>query len=160
MRYRPSYLLPLLLLATAASACGDSDSPEIGADQRFTCVMEDRRDLYSPNLVKSGPAGYQVRLMASDPGPPVRGDNVWTFELIEPNGAVATDVEVAIDPRMPDHGHGTPVTANVTAPEATGTAYTAGPINLFMPGLWVVHVNLARGGELLDTVDFSFCIDG
>ena len=58
---------------------------------------------------------------------------------------------------MPDHGHGTSVSATVTANQ-DGT-YRAAPLYFFMPGVWRVSFSVPAN-QLSDVGDFYFCIPG
>ena len=140
------------------AGCGGGDDGDKFAS--VPCSRESRKDVYAASMMKSGAAGYQVRLLESTPAPPQKNDNAWRFELLNPAGGTVTSAAVTVFPFMPDHGHGTPIQVQVTAPGAGETAYRASPINLWMPGLWRINVQVSEAGKSVDTVEFFFCIDG
>lgn len=136
------------------------DAAPIDAALSSYCSTEDRDDDYLPGMSKVGESGHTVVLVSSDPGPPAKGDSSWIIQALDPKGAAVDDLDVDAFPFMPDHGHGTPVTA-IATPEGSGGRYEVSPINLFMTGLWTVRLALVDpdAGEL-DRVTFAFCVDG
>jgi hypothetical protein len=169
MRSKP---VLMVLLAALAPACGGDDTPAT-ADAGYDCSQDDRGEVFSAGMSKTGPAGYQVALADALPSPPRKNDNTWTVALTAPGGAAVTDESVAPLLCMPDHVHGTPIVATVT-PIGEGT-FTVAPLNLYMAGLWEITL-LVRDGDSteelppacqpvssalrLDEVQFRFCIDG
>jgi hypothetical protein len=155
---RVSFLLTVSL-TFGLVACG-TDHAKTEAPSGADCTRDARKDVYAASMMKSGTAGYQVRLLESVPAPPQKNDNSWRFEVVDPNARTVSDASVAVVPFMPDHGHGTPIPVVVTAPAAAETAYRASPINLWMPGLWRVSMQISQSSKLVDTVEFFFCIQG
>jgi hypothetical protein len=128
----------------------------------MVCDQETRDDDYVAGMshTDTGDNGWQVILLSSDPGPPARGDNAWTVQVVDDQEIARDDIDIAVFPFMPDHGHGTPVTAEVT-PSGTDGVYAIDPINLYMPGFWVVRLTLldqGTGAEL-DRVLYRFCVE-
>lgn len=124
-----------------------------------SCEEEERADEFVAGMEKEGANGLvYVTLLDSDPAPPIRADNRWTVEMRDAAGMPVVDAEIDVEPRMPDHGHGTPVVTMVTAGETDGE-YVLDPVNLFMQGYWEVNIDvvLSDGGE--DAVMFPFCVD-
>jgi hypothetical protein len=150
----------LLLLAALASACGGGHAGhghDAGAEF-VTCVGESRADVYTPGLEKAGRLGAaRVRLLESDPAPPIRGDNRWTVEIVATAGAPLDGLVISVTPFMPDHQHGTPVKAVVTAAGTPGR-YHLSPVNLFMAGLWQITIDLRNSTGLRDQAVFAFCV--
>ncbi len=66
---------------------------------------------------------------------------------------------VVATPLMPDHGHGTPINAEVTELTTPGE-YEVTPVNLWMPGLWEITIEVTNGADVSDAVTFAFCIEG
>jgi hypothetical protein len=154
--------------AALAAACGGGGDGEGPAEtpgptpgSGIDCERETRDDPYVPGRVVDGERGvFQVTLVASDPAPPDKGDNTWTLEVTERAGGQPVDgATIEITPFMPDHGHGTPIRAQVTAGGAPGV-YRAGPVNTWMPGYWEVSVSVVGSDGRSDRVVFKLCIEG
>jgi hypothetical protein len=143
----------LLVLA----ACGDDGAPAAAdAAPRIPCADDPRTDAFALGMIKTGPAGLGVRIDAAEPAPPARFSNAWTVAVLDPAGAPAAGVAIAVQPFMPDHGHGTPV--EVVVSELDGGRYRLEPLELWMPGLWEVRLELT-GIEPTDRIVFRVCIE-
>ena len=134
-----NHVLALGLL-TACSSSGGDTTP----DATNPCVNETRADTFVVGLDKPGVAGLlDFKLMSASPAPPARGDNTWIVEVSSmTSGVVGGPVSGAamlVTPFMPDHGHGTPITVNVTSMPTAGQ-YQLTPVNLWMPGYWETTV--------------------
>jgi hypothetical protein len=143
-----------------AGACGGDghDEHEFDAGEFVTCVGESRADTYAPGLEKAGGEGtVRIRLIQSEPAPPVKGDNRWTVDVVDMTGAPLDGLTIEVDPFMPDHQHGTPVKALVTPTGAPGR-YQVTPVNLFMAGLWQITIDMKTATGLRDRAVFSFCV--
>ena len=151
-----------LLLALGLSGCGShhQGSSGGGADGAMaTCAMEPRALAYAAGMQLPGMNQlFVVTLLASDPGPPWKGDNTWMLRVAGSDGAPADNLMLAVVPFMPDHGHGTPIKVRVT-PSAGGN-YKLERVNLFMAGLWQVTITIKTGDNKVDQVMFPFCIEG
>src|SRR5690606_7101789 len=101
---------------------------------------------------------FQVSIVDANPAVPIRGDNAWTLGITDEAGAPVTDVSLRIEPRMPDHGHGTPVQAEVTPLGAEGH-FLVEPLNLFMAGLWEVRFDLTDAQGVEERIVFAVCVD-
>jgi hypothetical protein len=153
-------LIPALLAATLAACGGDDDDTAVDPDASVDCsLVMAGQDEYTPGMEKIGDNGYTVRLLTSVPGPPVRGDNAWTVLVLDDTQTAAGGITIDVDPFMPQHGHPTPIEAVVTEVGDPGE-YTLDPVNLFMPGVWEVTIELSEADTLVDDVMFAFCIDG
>ena len=106
-------------------------------------------------ITKSSSEGLTVELSESSPAPPELFDNKWTVTLSDGAGPMA-GATVTVDTWMPDHGHPSPKTVSVT--EIGDGKYELFPVNLFMPGLWEVTVNVEDGAGSSDSVTFQFCM--
>ncbi len=149
-----------LLLLGVATACGDGGA---GGDDDVDAAPPDagdrQGDTYVAGLEKTGRnGGVFTRLVDAVPAPPERGDNRWVLEVVDRDGGPRSDCALTVDPRMPVHQHGTPVVARVT-PEGAPGRYVLEPVNLFMPGLWEVTIDLDCGG-VVDEVLYAFWIEG
>src|SRR5688500_9755323 len=103
--------LPILLVATLATACGGEDTPP-SADAGLDCSQDPRGEVFTAGMTKGGGAGYGVRLDDALPSPPAKGDNAWTVRVLLGGAGPVSSDEVQLVPRlcMPDHNHGTSVT--------------------------------------------------
>ena len=144
----------LTLLLAASPACGE-DEPQ-GAE--VNCDLETRDDAYVANLEKAG-TQVSVVLMESIPAPPRKDDNTWMIRIQDEAGAPLSGLSMVVTPWMPDHGHGTldpPIVTELSEPGE----YEVNPVDLRMPGLWEVTVEVADGTGLEDEVTFAFCVEG
>lgn len=120
------------------------------------CVVETRDDDYAVGLSKAG-AFVTASFISADPAPPGRGDNTWVLNFSDSDGAPIDGLEIEVTPTMPDHDHGTPIVAVVTATGVAGE-YRITPVNLFMAGYWEVAFDVTLGDEQ-DSVAFGFCVE-
>ncbi|HET6585249.1 MAG TPA: FixH family protein [Nannocystaceae bacterium] len=144
-------------MAEADDDAGDEDA---GADEDATardCTTEMRADHYALGLRKVGSA-FTVQFVDALPAPPARGDNTWRVMVTDDGGAGLSDLALGATPFMPDHGHGTTVATTVT-PGAVPGEYVLDPVNLFMPGLWEVTLEMTTPDATTDEVVFRFCVD-
>jgi hypothetical protein len=145
------------LIPSVLAACGGGDDDGYADDGSYDCATEDRADVFAVGLARPGEKGtLTVRLMASTPAPPSRGDNTWSIELVDAAGAPVTGAAVEVVPFMPDHRHGTGIKAKIT--EQGAGLYQAAPVNLWMPGLWEITVEATPAGGAEDRAVFRFCI--
>ena len=142
--------------AVLAAACADP----VQDDGTLRCDTETRADIYAPDMMAVGNDGlFRIRLLESVPGPPEKGDNNFTIELLEGGADVAVpDATLSVTPFMPDHNHGTSIVPTVT-PATQAGQYEIDRINLWMPGLWEVRIDVDDQTDT-DEVVFSFCIEG
>jgi hypothetical protein len=122
-----------------------------------TCEAETRDDEFAIGLSKSGSL-VQASFVSADPAPPIKGDNTWVLELEDLQGEPLTGVTIVAIPMMPDHGHGTAITTEVTALEVPGR-YQLTPVNLFMTGFWEITLELTLAGGETDSLVFGFCVE-
>lgn len=142
-----------------AAACSDGDEGSSGGASPATgCAADDRKDIYTAGLTK--PAGaFSVKLIDATPGPPIKGTNAMTLEVLDADGRPVSDATVTVTPWMPDHAHGSAVKPVVTS-LGDGT-YSVEKVYLAMAGLWQIKVAVqpAAGGALQEAT-FQFCLDG
>jgi len=147
------------LFLALATGCGDDGSSADAALAEQNCATDDRAPEFAIGLAATGANGYTLAIEAATPFPAARGDNAWTVAITDGAAAPAAGLQIAVDPRMPDHGHGTPIVAVVTETGTAGT-YEIDPINLWMPGYWEIGVQLSdSGGSPLDAATFKVCVD-
>lgn len=147
-----------LALVLAGGACSSDDH---GGDDgaTYNCEAETRDEQFLAGMQKVGPGGVQVTLASATPAPPGRDDNTWVVQLAQ-GGTPLAGATVKVVPFMPDHRHGTSVPVVVTeSTEAIGQ-YELSPINLWMPGLWEITIEVTPQGGTRDEVVFRFCITG
>jgi hypothetical protein len=156
--------LALLLssFAVALLACSSDSGGSTGnggaASTATGCAADHRKDIYTAGLTK--PAGaMSVKLLDSDPGPPIKGTNELTIEVLDASGQPVDGATVTVTPWMPDHAHGSAVKPTVTP--AGGGKYTVANVYLSMAGLWQLKVDVQpAGGSALPEAIFQFCLDG
>lgn len=165
--HRPLFLLAASALALGAGsvACGgDHDDMHDGGHHHdggmaMNCSDDPRADTYAAGLEKASENGhFTVTLRTADPAPPAKGDNTWTIEIRDAGGTPVEGATLTVTPWMPDHGHGTSIDVQVAAGSDPGT-YVLSSIDLRMPGLWEVTIEIDAGG-VTDSVVFAFCVEG
>jgi hypothetical protein len=144
------------LCAALVLGCGD----DAGGDGELRCDQETRADQYAPGMIATGDDGvFRIVLVESLPGPPEKGDNQFTLEVLEAASDTAVpSATLSVTPFMPDHNHGTPITPIVSDGASPGE-FQVDRINLWMPGLWEVQIGVSAGPSE-DRVVFAFCIEG
>ena len=147
---------PFLGVVLALGACGGHDGGH-DAGTSYNCAAETRDDEFVLGLTKTGEAGrLEFKLLTADPAPPARGDNTWQLQLSTLAGpAPVSDASMSVRPFMPDHTHGSGKSVVVTPLTEPGQ-YELSPVNLWMPGLWEVTIQVS--GASGDRVVFRFCL--
>jgi hypothetical protein len=149
-------------MAVSIGGCGHDDSDGHHGDAApVNCEVETRDDDYVAGLSRTGDGTIEVVLVESTPAPPAKGNNTWHLRVLDSAGTPLDGLTVQVTPFMPDHGHGTPVTTEVTELAEPGE-YEVALVNLWMPGLWEVTVEVddPAQAEVSDSVVFRFCIEG
>jgi hypothetical protein len=155
------------LALAAVAGCGSggeapSDGAALSADGAFTtCDTETRAMPYQAGMQVMSSAGvFTIKLLGSTPAPPIKGQNTWTLEVDEAaTGTPLDDLDLSVNPWMPDHGHGQPVPVGVT-PAGAGT-YTLAPVYLYMSGFWQVKMTIVAAqlaGNNTDSGLIPICI--
>ena len=153
----------ILALAVAVAvfggggACSDDATDDGGTT--YNCEAETRDEQFLAGMQKQAPGGTLVALTSAMPAPPGRDDNTWAV-AVSKSGAALAGATVKVTPFMPDHRHGTSVPVVVTPDPATPGHYELSPINLWMPGLWEITIDVTPAGGMRDSVVFRFCITG
>jgi hypothetical protein len=147
-------LFLILGVVLGLGACSDD-----GHDgTSYNCAAETRDDEFVVGLSKPGEGSQlEFKLMSSDPAPPARGDNTWVLQLSTMAAPVTpvTGAAMSVTPFMPDHEHGSGKTVTVTPMTEPGQ-YRLEPVNLWMPGLWEITVQVS--GATSDRAVFRFCL--
>ncbi len=118
----------------------------------------DGRGVELPGLEVETEHGLTLRLLQAEPPEQIVGDNAWLFELDqggEPMGGLSDSVVVT--PFMPDHGHGTAVAVSVA--EIAPGQYELSPVNLRMPGYWLITVEIAIAEGDTEVAQFGVCVE-
>ena len=156
-------LWPVLAVSVPVLGC-DGDGMMAGSDEADDdsaesrdCTDELRAEEYVLGLRKVGSA-FSVQFVEALPAPPSRGDNTWRVMVTDMAGAGMSDLAIAATPFMPDHQHGSTVRTEVTEGAIPGE-YVLSPVNLFMPGLWEVTLEMTAPDGTEDEVMFPFCVD-
>jgi hypothetical protein len=149
-------LVLAVALASSAGACGGDDHD---GSATYNCEAETRDEQFLAGMQKLAPGGTLVSLMSAMPAPPGRDDNTWEIDVARDGGPV-DGATVKVTPFMPDHRHGTSVPVVVTPVAETPGRYELSPINLWMPGLWEITIDVTPAGGTRDSVVFRFCITG
>ena len=150
-----------LLMTAAGAACSGDD--EDGGDTQNPppatgCAADGRKDVYTAGLSK--PAGsFSVKLVESRPGPPIKGTNAMTLEVLDASGQPLDGATITVTPWMPDHAHGSAVKPEVTP--LGGGKYDVEKVYLAMAGLWQIKIAVQPpGATTLEETMFQFCLDG
>lgn len=156
--------LLLAVLGAGLAGCGGSGGADAadGSALLYSCKTETRAVPYEPGLSRPSTAGQStIVLLTSEPGPPVKGSNDWTIEILDTSGAPESGLAITAKPFMPDHGHGTSVTPVITPVSGKAGTYLVSPLYLYMPGYWEVTFTWqpATGAEAGSAV-FPICIPG
>jgi hypothetical protein len=154
--------LPIALAATLF-ACSSDSQPSGGGSNVSPAgvggrVADGQADVYAPGLTKAA-GTMTVKLVEAKPGPPVKGNNELTLEVLDASGQPVDGATVTVTPWMPDHAHGSAVKPTVTP--TGGGRYHVTDVYLAMAGLWQIKVDVqpAGGGALQEAV-FQFFLDG
>jgi hypothetical protein len=143
----------------AEPAPGDGGFIDPDADTFIPCTGDPRAERYAAGMQKTAPKGQlSVTLLSSDPGPPIKGTNVWTLLVSDSGRAPQTGATVKVKPFMPDHGHGSPAKPVISALPDAGQ-YKVTPLYLFMAGLWEITLDVTTASGVQDAVVFRFCIE-
>jgi YtkA-like len=153
-------ILRLGALALVA-ACGPTSSSGGGAAPHSVCDTDPRAMSYAVGLSQSATGGgaVKVRFVDAMPAPPSKGLNTWTIAVTDGSGAPVTGATITVKPFMPDHGHGSSITPRVMPMTAEGT-YQVTLLDFFMPGIWQNTLTITTPSGPVETVVFTFCIDG
>ena len=135
-------LLAAPLLVAACDTDDDDHADDGHSHEHGTTVdpSEDPRvDEVEVGLTKEGDA-VSISLLGATPSEPIRGDNAWTLRVTDAAGAPLEDFTVAVQPWMPDHGHGTTQAAEITYRDAGEVHFD--PLHLYMAGLWELRFTI------------------
>jgi hypothetical protein len=147
----------LALVSSLVPACADDG----GGEDPVDCVAMTTDDEFVIGLHKLGDNGlYDFTITSFMPAPPQRHLNEWTMSIMStsaPAAPLAATETLAMTPYMPKHGHGAGIDVDI-APMPTAGEFKFSTINLHMPGLWEVTVEVDPGAANYDKVVFKPCI--
>ncbi len=147
-----SFRLTMFLTLAAVAACGGSSQ----SGDVVNCTNDPRVAAYAPNLsVNSTGGGMKFVLVSSDPAPPAKGTDTWALRVTDTSGQAMSGLSLSAVLFMPDHGHFSPVTPQITS--NGGGNYTATNLYFFMPGVWRITFNVASPS---DSAVYQLCIPG
>lgn len=166
-------MLSALLAPLICVGCADSSEPwtpegssttapggTTSANRPAAGAEETRGDVYAPGLSKFGEsATFQIVLLESSPTPRDTGKYTWRIEVRDSVGQSIEGAEVVAEPTMPQHGHGTYPTTTPGTPTEVAGEYLLEAMDLFMPGLWHVEIDISWEEEN-DRVVFRFDLEG
>jgi hypothetical protein len=145
----------ILAAALIAGCGGGSSTPDAG--DVVNCQDDPRVFAYAPNLTVTSAGGtLKFVLVESDPAPPARGNDTWTLRVTDASGQPMANMSLSVQTLMPNHGHGSSVTPQIT--NQGGGNYRVTPLYLFMPGVW--RIRFFPTTSPTETADFWFCVQG
>ena len=145
--------IPLLLAACDDGESSDDAMNDDGSTAR-ACDDEERDD-FSIGVERAG-TSLTLAIHDAMPSDPIRGDNAWTV-AISKDGEMQPGAAIEVKPWMPDHGHGTPVKIEIT--DMGEGQYMLDPLNLFMAGLWEVHLDVTLEDGTNEELVFHACVE-
>ncbi len=149
----------VVALLIGVGACGEDSEGTPDTPDAFVenCSDDSRAHTYTPGLTVTSDDGMKVVLVSAVPAPPVRFDNTWEVQILDAQDQPMEASSFVVEPYMPDHGHGTSEPPLPQAGSELGS-YEMGPFDLWMPGIWQVHM-IVTHGEDTSRATFTFCID-
>jgi hypothetical protein len=144
----------------AAEPVTEADAGVEASTEPPVCAADQRAETYTPGLVAKGESGvFSVSLLSISPAPTAKGDNSWQLRVVDADGAPVDGLTIAIKPFMPDHGHGSSITPQIT-PQGADGRYDITRLNLFMPGLWQITLSMTAASGAADKAVYTFCVGG
>jgi len=132
------------------------------ADTSTACAVMTDVDTYVANMAKPGKSKIMTfQLVQSNPGPPIKGKNVWNVKITDAAG-IPVSKGLAVRVWMPRHGHDSQSAAGISYDAAT-SQFTLNPVNMStMGGTWRVTLTVNDDSVPvvpIDAADFDFCVD-
>lgn len=151
-------LISAALIAGGLILSGCSDHGHTETQSANSCGMA--ADTFSAGMQKTGTQQkLNIKLMTATPAPPAKGDNTWVIQVSDTANMPIDGATIQVTPFMPEHGHGSSIDVIVT-PKGSGGKYTLEPINLSMPGVWEITIDITTATGTSDSLKFAFCIEG
>jgi hypothetical protein len=148
----------VLALVSSLAACADDGGNDPAP---VDCVKETSDDELTIGFSKPGDNGlYTFAITSVSPAPPARFLNEWTLSIMStasPAAPLPATETLAMTPYMPAHGHGAGVDVEIS-PMPTAGEFKFSSINLHMPGIWDVTIEIDPGADNYDKVVLKPCI--
>ncbi len=125
----------------AASSTGSGPEPQLGSSWQF--------------VVTSNDGTYQVRYRV-DPSDFEVGDLFAMRVEVERADGAPFEAQLAVDARMPEHGHG--MNREPVVERASEGAFEVQNLLFHMPGYWEVYLDLTRGA-VTERAQFSLDLE-
>jgi hypothetical protein len=149
----------LMVTTTLCAGCDSASETLVQADPE-PATTEALGDTYLDGLDKDGDAQLmRLELTTSSPEPKYTGNYTWTLSVFDVEENPIAGAEVIAEPTMPAHGHGTFPKVTL-GDEVEPGRYELVDMDLFMPGLWRISVEVRWGSDSVDTSHFEFDLQG
>ncbi len=158
----PTFLALAGLWACPSDTTDDSAAPDSGHDNHHAESCGIATDHFMVGMTAAGEQGVvDVVLVAADPAPPDKGDNVVTVQAVDAIDGTALDgATLTLAPFMPEHGHGSsPESFSLTATGNPGE-YVTETFDLFMGGVWDLTFQVTTAAAESDEATFRLCVEG
>jgi hypothetical protein len=99
---------------------------------------------------------FRLSFTASEPAIPINLLHTWALHVETPDGQPVDDAIIAVDGRMPQHGHGLPTRPQVTQ-NLGGGDYLVEGMKFQMGGWWVIEFDITVDGQT-DQVSFNLML--
>jgi hypothetical protein len=151
-------LVLVMVFTLPSQACGSSEDDGHADDHSMAVDPCDdpRVDDFRVGTTIEGDS-LRMTILDASPAFPIRDDNAWTVMLTDRAGISLENVELTVEPWMPDHGHGARIDVEVTE-RGDGELHLE-PLRLHMAGVWEVSFHVTREAEPLETLVLTVCVD-
>lgn len=140
------------------AACDGDNEPHGHPDGGHTGTECQGIPDYFAGMQASGVGGTVVKLLDSEPAPPVAaGHNTWTVELRDAAGTLLDGASIVARTWMPAHQHGE--TPPAVTPLGNGR-YRLAPVYFRMPGEWEITFETTLADQSSDSPVIELCIPG
>jgi len=100
---------------------------------------------------------FEVTIRPETEPVPFNRIHTWTLRVVATEGGAPVEgASIAVDGRMPEHGHGLPTEPEVTA-ELDGGDYRVEGVRFNMAGWWEFSFEISAGGQT-DRVTFNLAL--
>lgn len=152
-------VLAALALAACSSTAGGGSTGGTTTNDSI-CASDSRATPYAIGLSAKGINGkLTATFVDALPAPPAKGLNTWTVKLTDAMGSPVSGATITVKTLMPDHGHPSSITPQVKAMGDPGV-YEVTLLDFFMAGIWQVTLEATPSSGPMDSIVFTFCVDG
>jgi hypothetical protein len=134
-----------------SDAAGDAAAPDA---PEALCARDPRVQALTNDLERRGDTVI-ARRESITPAGSARAVYAWVVTLRTDAGPLPDDVQLAVTPRMPDHGHG--ARRRPTVRPLGGGRFEVTDLDLYMDGVWTITLRVSSGGAT-EQVVFGVCI--